>query len=57
MPDRIVEEIHAVRRKTCEDCDFDMNKLGEYYARLQEEDPTNLVEEVPPTEPKSAASH
>ncbi len=52
MPDHIVEEIHAIRRKTCEECDCDMERLGEYYMRLQEEDPTNLVVEVPATEPE-----
>jgi hypothetical protein len=55
MSDRIVEEIHAVRRKICEECDFDIEKLGAYYVRLQEEDPTNLVTEVPASEPESAA--
>ncbi len=56
MSDRIVEEIHTVRRKICEECDFDIKKLGEYYVRLQDEDPTNLVEEVPTTEPKQVAT-
>ena len=55
MSDRIVEEIHAVRRKTCEECDFDLEKLGEYYMRLQDEDPTNLVAEVPATEAEPAS--
>jgi hypothetical protein len=53
MSDRIVEEIHAIRRKTCEECDFDIEKLGEYYMRLQDEDPANLVTEVTATEPES----
>ena len=53
MSDRIVEEIHAVRRKTCEECDFDMERLGEYYMRLQDEDPVNLIAEVPATEVES----
>ena len=52
MSDRIVEEIHAVRRKISEECDFNLDKLGEYYMRLQDEDPANLVAEVPLTEPK-----
>ena len=56
MTDRNVEEIHAVRRKICEECDFDIEKLGEYYMRLQDEDPANLVAEVPATEPGSANS-
>jgi hypothetical protein len=50
MSDRIVEEIHGVRRKICEECDFDIDKIGEYYMRLQAEDPANLVAEVPTTE-------
>jgi len=50
MRDRVVEEIQAVRRKTCEECEFDFKKLGEYYMRLQDEDPANLVAEVPRTE-------
>ena len=54
MSDRVVEEVHAVRRKISEECDFDLEKLGEYYMRLQDEDPANLVTEVPPTEPESA---
>ena len=56
MSDRIVEEIHAVRQKICEECDFDLEKLGEYYMRLQEEDPANLVAEVPATEPERVKS-
>jgi hypothetical protein len=54
MSDRIVEEVHAVRRKISEECHFDLEKLGEYYMRLQDEDPTNLVAEVPATEPEAA---
>jgi hypothetical protein len=55
MPDKNSEEINAIRRKICEECDFDFQKLGEYYMRLQAEDPANLVTEVPETEPDSAA--
>ena len=54
MSDRIVEEVHAVRRKTSEECDFDLEKLGAYDMRLQDEDPANLVTEVPATEPEAA---
>jgi hypothetical protein len=54
MPDRIVEEVHTVRRKISEECNFDLEKLGEYYMRLQDEDPANLVSEVPKTEPETA---
>ena len=39
MTDKIVEEVHAVRRTISEECDFDLEKLGEYYVRLQDEDP------------------
>lgn len=56
MSDRIVEEVHAVRRKISEECDFDLEKLGAYYMRLQDEDPVNLVAEVPATESESAAN-
>jgi len=52
MSDRIVEEVHIVRRKISEECDFNLDKLGEYYMRLQDEDPANLVAEVPLTEPE-----
>jgi hypothetical protein len=55
MSDRIVEQVHAVRRKISEECDFDLEKLGEYYMRLQEEDPANLVAEVPATGPEPMA--
>jgi hypothetical protein len=54
MSDQIVEEIHAIRRKTCEECDFDLKELGKYYMRLQDEDPANLIVEVPTTEAESA---
>ena len=50
MTDKTVAEIREVRRKTCEECDFDFKRLGEYYMRLQDEDPVNLVAEVPTTE-------
>ncbi len=55
MTDKTVDEVHAVRRKISEECDFDLEKLGEYYMRLQEEDPANLVAEVPATEPATNA--
>jgi len=50
IPDRIVEEVHAVRQKTCMECGFDFDKRGEYYMRLKREYPSNLIEEVPMTE-------
>jgi hypothetical protein len=55
MSDRIVEDIHEARRKVSEECDFDFEKLGKYYMRLQDEDPVNLVSEVSATEPESTA--
>jgi len=55
MSDRVVEEVHAVRRKISEECDFDLQKLSEYYIRLQDKDPANLVAEVPRTEPEPAS--
>jgi hypothetical protein len=55
MSDRIVEEIHEIRRRLSEECNFDFDKLGAYYMRLQEAEPANLVSEVPATEPESAA--
>ncbi len=50
MTDKIVEEIHAVRRKLCEQCDFDFQKLGEYYMRLQAQHPERPTHAVPQTE-------
>lgn len=55
MADRNVEEIHAIRRTLCEECDFDFQKLGEYFMRLQDEDPFNLVDDVPRTKPEPEA--
>jgi hypothetical protein len=47
MSDKIVEEIHAVRKKICEECDYDFQKMGERLMRLQAEHPERLVSEVP----------
>lgn len=55
MADRIVEEVHAARRRTCQECDFDLDKLGAYYIRLQGEDPTDVITEVPGTQSASDA--
>ena len=52
MSDPNVDEIHAIRRKICEECDFDFEKLGAYYMRLQEQDPTDLLTDAPATEPE-----
>ncbi len=50
MVDNIVEEIHAIRRKIAEQCDNDMQKIGEYFMQLQKEHPENLVSKVPKEE-------
>jgi hypothetical protein len=47
MSGKIVEEIRAIRKQICEECDYDFQKLGEYYMRLQAEHPELLVREVP----------
>ncbi len=52
MSDDFVEEIHAVRKKICAECDYDFQKLGEYYKRLQQEHPEHLVTDVPKSEPR-----
>ena len=51
MTDEFVREIHAIRKEMMEECGYDLEKLGELIKRSQEEDPSNLVAEVPPTEP------
>jgi hypothetical protein len=50
--DEIVEEVHAARKKIAEECDYDFQKLLQRYQRMQEENPENLVSEVPKTEPE-----
>ena len=51
MVDKFVEEIHAVRKKICEECDYDFQKLGEYYMRIQKESSERFVTEVPKQKP------
>jgi hypothetical protein len=51
MADRTVEEVHAVRRRTCQECEFDLEKLGAYYVRLQNEYPANLIAGPPDIKP------
>ena len=51
MIDKVVEEVHAVRRKIAEECDHDFQKLGDYYKRLQEQDPGPRITEPPKPEP------
>jgi len=47
MTDDLVEEIHAIRRKICEEFNYDYRKIGEHLMRLQAEHPERLVHEVP----------
>jgi hypothetical protein len=50
MTEKIVEEIHAIRRKTSEECDYDFQKLGEYYMQLQAKHPERVLYNMPETE-------
>ena len=52
LTDEIVEEVHAARKKIAEECDYDFKKLLERYERMQAENPQDLVDEVPKTEPE-----
>jgi hypothetical protein len=47
MTDEIVEEVHAARRRIAEAGDYDFQKLGERFIKLQEKYPGQLVTEVP----------
>jgi hypothetical protein len=49
--DEFVEEIHAIRKRIAEECDYDFQKIGERLMRLQEQHPERLVYEVPKSEP------
>ena len=51
MIDRVVEEVHAARRKICEECGYDFQKMGERFMRLQERHPERLVTNVPKRKP------
>jgi hypothetical protein len=55
MTDEFVEEIYATRKEMMEECGGDLRKLGELIKRSQEDDPSNLVTEVPATEPEPMA--
>jgi hypothetical protein len=55
MSDEYIDEINAIRRQMMGECGHDLKKLGDLIKRSQEEDPENLVGEVPPTEPEPAA--
>jgi hypothetical protein len=48
--DPVAEEIYEIRRKICEECDYDFKKLGERWTKLQEQRPDLLVRYVPKTE-------
>jgi hypothetical protein len=52
ITDEIVEEVHAARKKIAEECDYDFKKLLARYERMQAENPENLVDKVPKTEPE-----
>jgi|WetSurMetagenome_2_1015567.scaffolds.fasta_scaffold940766_2 hypothetical protein len=52
MSDEFVEEIHEIRKRIAEECDYDFKKLGERFMRLQERHPEQLIFEVPKTEPE-----
>jgi hypothetical protein len=54
MIDEFVAEIHALRKRMMEECGNDLKRLGDLIKRSQAEDPANLVNEVPPTEPEPA---
>jgi hypothetical protein len=45
--DEVVAEVRAARKKICEECDYDFEKLTARYMRLQAEHPELLVREVP----------
>jgi hypothetical protein len=50
--DEIMAEIHEVRRKIAEECDYDFDKLLERFKRIQAENPEGLVDHVPTTAPE-----
>jgi hypothetical protein len=52
MIDEIVEEIHAARKKIAEQCDYDFDKLLARYERMQAENPEDLVDNVPKSDPE-----
>jgi hypothetical protein len=45
--DPIIDEIHAIRKKICEECDYDFRRLTERYQKLQEQHPKLIVNKVP----------
>jgi hypothetical protein len=46
MSDEFVEEIHEVRRRIAEECDYDLEKIGEYFIELQKRFPERLVNKI-----------
>jgi hypothetical protein len=50
MTDSFVEEVRTTREKIAEQFGFDLDKIGAYYMRLQEEHPERLVRREPPRE-------
>ena len=46
----VAEEIYEIRKKICEECDYDFKKLGERFRKRQEEHPELLVRHVPKTD-------
>jgi hypothetical protein len=54
MIDEVAEEIYAVRKKIAEACDYDFDKLLARYERMQAENPEDLVDRVPKSDPEPA---
>jgi hypothetical protein len=55
MSDAIVEEIHAIRKKIAEECDHDIQKIGEYFMQWQKTHPELLVRNMPKAETSEIA--
>ena len=53
MSDEFVEEIHEIRRHISEECNNDLNKIGEYFMELQKRFPDRLIRHIPQTEPET----
>ena len=53
--DPVAEEIYEIRKKICDECDYDFKKIGERLMRLQEQHPELLVREVPKTATEETA--
>jgi len=52
MNDEIVEEVHAARKKIAEECGYDFKRLLDRYERMQAENPQDLADEVPKSDPE-----